>query len=74
MENEYSHVLFWECKLYLFEGKIGKSYQNKKCTYFWGTWVAQLVKQLTLNFGSGLDCMVVRWSPALSSALGTEST
>ena len=25
---------------------------------FWGTWVAQLVKPLTLDFGSGHDLMV----------------
>ena len=36
---------------------------------YWVDWVAQLVKRLTLGFGSGPDLRVVRWSPALGSAL-----
>ena len=38
-----------------------------------GAWVAQLVKHLTLDFGSGHDLMVVGWSPALGSVLCRES-
>ena len=39
-----------------------------------GAWVAQSVKCLTLDLSSGLDLMVVSWSPALSSMLGMEPT
>ena len=42
-----------------------------KCT-FWGTWVAQPVKCLTPDFGSGHDLRVVRWNPVLGSVLGME--
>lgn len=38
-----------------------------------GTWVAQFVKHLTLNFGSGHDLRVVRSSPASGSMLSEES-
>jgi len=38
-----------------------------------GAWVAQLVKHLTLDFGSGLDFRVVSSSPMLGFALGMES-
>ena len=34
-----------------------------------GLWVAELVKHLTLDFGSGRDLMVMRLSPALGSVL-----
>ena len=37
-----------------------------------GDWVAQLVKQLTLDFGSGHDLRVVRSSPTLGFALSME--
>ena len=37
-----------------------------------GTWVAQSVKHLTLDFSSGHDLRVVRPSPALDSVLGME--
>ena len=38
-----------------------------------GAWVAQLVKRLTCDFGSGHDLMVMRWSPAASSVLIAQS-
>ena len=34
--------------------------------------MAQLVKHLTLDFGSGHDLRVVQWSPMLGSVLGEE--
>ena len=39
-----------------------------------GTWVAQSVKHLTLDFGSGRDLRVLGWSPALGSRLSRESS
>ena len=38
-----------------------------------GVWVAQLVEQPTLGFGSGHGLMVVRSSPVLGSVLSRES-
>ena len=38
----------------------------------WGPWVAQLVEQLTLDFGSGHDPRVMGSSPMLDSALSME--
>ena len=38
----------------------------------WGTWVAQLVKCLTLDLSSGHDPRVVRLSPVFGSVLGME--
>ena len=38
----------------------------------WGTWVAQLVKRPTLEFGSGPDLRVVSSSLTLGSVLGVE--
>lgn len=38
------------------------------------TWVAQSGGCLTLNLSSGLDVMVVGWSPTLGSTLGMEPT
>ena len=40
---------------------------------FGGAWVAQSVKHLTLDFGSGHDLRVMRLSPSLGSTLGMES-
>ena len=37
-----------------------------------GTWVAQLVKHLTLEYGSGHDPRVVGLSPASGNTLGME--
>ena len=37
-----------------------------------GIRVAQSVKNLTLDFSSGHDLRVVRWSPMSGSALGME--
>ena len=37
-----------------------------------GTWVPQSIKHPILDFGSGHDLRVVRWSPALGSALSVE--
>ena len=34
-----------------------------------GTWVAQSVEHLSLDFSSGHDCMVLRWSPASGLSL-----
>ena len=36
------------------------------------TWVAQWVKHLTLDFGSGYDLKAMRSSPASGSVLGVE--
>ena len=38
-----------------------------------GSWVAQLVKHLALNFGSGHDLRVVKSSPVSGSRLCVES-
>ena len=38
----------------------------------WGTWVAQLVKHPTLDFGSGHDLRVMRLSRVSGSVLGVE--
>ena len=38
----------------------------------WGNWVAQLVKCLTLDFGSGHDLGIVRLSPVSGCVLGLE--
>ena len=38
-----------------------------------GTGMAQSVKHLTLDFGSGQDLMVMRLSPMSDSVLGMES-
>ena len=43
-----------------------------KDVLFWGSWVAQSVKHLTLDFGSAHDLRVVRLSPGLGSMLGVE--
>ena len=40
-----------------------------KSGFLGGTWVAQSVKCLTLDFDSDSDLRVVRWSPTLGSAL-----
>ena len=40
----------------------------------WGTWVAQLFKHPTLDFGSGHDLRIVGSSPMSGSALGKETT
>ena len=40
--------------------------------YFWGTWVAQLVKHLTLDYGSGHDLRILGWSPVAGSMLREE--
>ena len=39
---------------------------------FWGTWVAQSVERLALDFGSGHDSGVTGLSPVSSSALCVE--
>ena len=44
------------------------NFQGKK----WGTWMAQLVKCPTTDFGSDHDFRVVRLSPMLGSVLGME--
>jgi len=38
----------------------------------WGAWVAQLVKRLTLDFGSGHDLKIMRSSPVSGSMLRVE--
>ena len=61
--NELNYNLKYLVKLDIYVGK----------TKGWGTWVAQMVKTLTLGFESGHDIRVVRWSPvAEGSALGVE--
>ena len=42
--------------------------------YSGGAWIPQLVKHLTLDFSSGHDPRVVRWSPASGSMLGMRPT
>ena len=42
---------------------------NKKQLIVWGTWVSQLVKNPTLDFGSGHDLTVQEIEPTLGSAL-----
>ena len=44
-----------------------------KAKYNRGSWVAQLVKGTTLDFGPGHDLRVLRWSPTSSSSLSRES-
>lgn len=39
---------------------------------FWGTWVVQSVKHLTLDLSSGFDLKVVSSGPTLGSPLGME--
>ena len=38
-------------------------FTGKRFCGFWGSWVAQSVKHLTLNFGSGHDAKVVEFEP-----------
>jgi len=45
----------------------------KKMWYIGGTWVAQSVNHLTLDFGSGRDLRVMGLSPTLGSVLSGES-
>ena len=59
-------------------GRIATSYA--KCIFNFlrnclpgGAWVGQLVKCLTLDFGSGHDLRVMRLSPALDCTLSRES-
>ena len=44
------------------EGGVHRGHRNKK---FWGTWVAQLVKGLTLGFSSDHDVMVRGIEPGI---------
>ena len=44
-----------------------------KETLVCGTWVVQLVKCLTLDFGSGCDLVVRGFEPMLGSALTAQS-
>lgn len=56
-----------------FKHHVGHSLLKKKSSFkkkLWSTWVAQLVKCLTLDFGSGHGVRVVRSSPPLGSVLG----
>lgn len=48
-------------------------YKPNKTYLFWGTWVAQSAKYLTLGFSSCHDLTVVRLSPALGSEFSMES-
>ena len=43
-----------------------------KLVMIWGAWVAQLVKRPTLDFRSGCDLRIVRWTPMSGSALRRE--
>ena len=45
-----------------------------KTTMIRGMWVAQWVKHLTLDFGSGHDLRIMRLSPTLGSMLSMEPT
>jgi len=42
--------------------------------FWWGAWVAQSVKHLTLDLSSGLDLWVMSSNPVLGSTLGVEPT
>ena len=44
----------------------------RRLVTFWGTWVPQSVKRLTLDLSSDLHLGVVSSSPALGSTLGVE--
>ena len=48
-------------------------YTDSARIVFRAAWVVQSVKCLTLDFGSGHDLRVVRWSPASGSMLSGES-
>ena len=54
------------------KGSFQRNFYILKETYR-GAWVAQLVKYLTLDFGSGHDFMVHEIEPALGSALSAWS-
>ena len=45
---------------------------KSECPKMRGAWVAPWVGHLTLDFGSGHDVRVLRWSPVSSSALGSK--
>ena len=47
------------------QGKYSEKQQEFRKNNLKGTWMAQLVKHLTLGFGSGQDLRVVRASPAM---------
>ena len=49
------------------------TYKELGKEWVWGAWVAQLVKLLTLDFGSDHDPRVMRSSPALDSVLSGDS-
>ena len=63
-------------KLEIFFNELIVNYCPFKVKKFRGAWVAQLVKHLTLDFGSGHDLgvmiLAVRSSPMLGSALSQE--
>jgi len=50
----------------------GRETTTKSKMISWSTWVAQLVKRPTLDFGSGHDLRVVRSSPTSGPMLGME--
>ena len=52
--------------------QLGSGKATIKTQNFGVTWVAQSVKHLTLDFGSGHNLLVMRSSPVLGSALRVE--
>ena len=59
--------MFSQCK------KVRKGKETKKEIGGWGTWVAQLVKHLTLDFGLGHDLTVRRFKPPTGSVLTAQN-
>ena len=66
-------VLWRPCAQTLQVGYRERATLFLKIKAYWGAWVAQLVKQLTLGFSSGHDLRVMRLSPTSGSMLGMES-
>ena len=55
------------------KGSRGQRWWRSQSEFCGGSWVAQSVKPQTLDFSSGHDLRVERWSPKPSSASSGES-
>ena len=51
---------------------MGSLNPHLKGTSSWGTWVAQLIKQPTLGFGSGHDLTVCEFEPRIRLCADSE--
>ena len=71
LKNRYS--LYQNNRYSLYQNKIVQHFGSLEKECSWGTWVAQLVKGLTLDFGSGHDLRVMSLSPASGSKVDMES-